>query len=565
MKKLFSFLLALAMVLSMGLTAVAEGDLPYTTEPGVYPIITDPDNAPTLTIAATRAANQYTDYADLPFWKMVCENTGVKIEWIEIPSTAVAEKVNLMLSTGNELPDVFLDCINNDRVATYYDQDVLVDVTDLIDKYVPNLKKVWDEHPSYKAEAVCPNGGIYGFPYIEEMYGLVLTSGPFCINQAWLDQLGLEMPTTTEEFKNVLIAFRDAGDLNGNGEADEVPYALSFGATDNYCSFDTFWYMMSAFGQNGSAGGGRNNDYLIATPEDGVIFTAYSDAFRKCCEYFNELYKENLIDVNSFALGADPATPLYVDKLKVTDVAVYGAMGVWSPENTIINREVRDQYTGLQQLAGPDGDLAGVHVNISEQQQIARVAITVDCEYPELVALLVNYLYEPEVSVQGNWNMAGYIRDYDENGVLTVNLDEDGNIIFPEGSGWTSVSDASANTRGSKSSTIVLNSYYDVYTDYDYAAKTLLAWQRLNGKEYILENYYNYPNIVKTMDEQAIISQVYSNVRSVVESYRMDFIRDGVTDEKWNSYLADLETAGVQQLIDAHQTAYDRYKEAMGL
>ncbi len=29
------------------------------------------------------------------------------------------------------------------------------------------------------------------------------------INRTWLNTLGLEMPTTTEEFRNVLIAFRD--------------------------------------------------------------------------------------------------------------------------------------------------------------------------------------------------------------------------------------------------------------------------------------------------------------------------------------------------------------------
>ena len=60
------------------------------------------------------------------------------------------------------------------------------------------------------------------------MNGLVLTPGPMLIYKPWLDQLGLEMPTTTDEFHEVLRAFKAAGDLNGNGIDDEIPYALCF-------------------------------------------------------------------------------------------------------------------------------------------------------------------------------------------------------------------------------------------------------------------------------------------------------------------------------------------------
>ena len=43
------------------------------------------------------------------------------------------------------------------------------------------------------------------------------------INKTWLDNLGLEVPTTLGELKDVLIAFRD-NDANGNGDTtDEIP------------------------------------------------------------------------------------------------------------------------------------------------------------------------------------------------------------------------------------------------------------------------------------------------------------------------------------------------------
>ena len=45
------------------------------------------------------------------------------------------------------------------------------------------------------------------------------------INTKWLETLGMEIPTTVEEFKEVLIAFRDE-DPNGNGEKDEIPLGI---------------------------------------------------------------------------------------------------------------------------------------------------------------------------------------------------------------------------------------------------------------------------------------------------------------------------------------------------
>ena len=53
------------------------------------------------------------------------------------------------------------------------------------------------------------------------------TNGHFFINAAWLNKLGLAVPTTIDELTDVLRAFRD-DDPNGNGLADEVPYQATF-------------------------------------------------------------------------------------------------------------------------------------------------------------------------------------------------------------------------------------------------------------------------------------------------------------------------------------------------
>ena len=74
------------------------------------------------------------------------------------------------------------------------------------------------------------DGTLGGFAQKEILhYGDYVTpTNLFMIYQPWLDALNLEMPETTEELYNVLVAFKTQ-DPNGNGEADEIPMSLLYG------------------------------------------------------------------------------------------------------------------------------------------------------------------------------------------------------------------------------------------------------------------------------------------------------------------------------------------------
>ena len=49
------------------------------------------------------------------------------------------------------------------------------------------------------------------------------------MNSDWLETLGLEQPTTPEELRTVLEAFKTQ-DPNGNGKADEIPLSATSAA-----------------------------------------------------------------------------------------------------------------------------------------------------------------------------------------------------------------------------------------------------------------------------------------------------------------------------------------------
>ena len=103
----------------------------------------------------------------------------------------------------------------------YSSDGVFIPVDEMQEKYCPQLMKAYELVPELKATNTMPDGHAYSFP----SYGDPQFSGLsrlLAINTDWLEAVDMEMPTTLEEFKEVLIAFRNK-DPNGNGQKDEIP------------------------------------------------------------------------------------------------------------------------------------------------------------------------------------------------------------------------------------------------------------------------------------------------------------------------------------------------------
>ena len=520
---------------------------------GTLPIVKDPGKMEPITIAVVIGADSSVPTKDKEMTKKITEETGIPIEWQEIPADGSAEKINLMLTSG-EYPDVFWNGISSDMAVQYSDQDIFVPTEDLIDQYAPKLAQIFKDHPQYKQGSTTPNGHSYGFPYIEEMHGLVLTPGPFMINKAWLDKVGKQMPATVEEFVDCMRAFKEAGDLNGNGEADEIPYALEFGNDDGFGSFDSFYYFTGAFGMADSVCSGNATANHLRLIDGKIVFAAADASFRKTCDFFHDMYAEGLIDPDSFA-PSGTGTPLYINKLAQPD-AVIGAFQCWTPRDNIVDLDVREEYVPLPRLSGPEGKCGNV-LNYSEMQDTSMVAITDKCEYPEVIAALVNYCMDPEISITLNWGAIGYTYVKGDDGLLHFNLDENDNIILQNG--WQYFSEQRTNTSPTRGSLAVLNEYYDKYVDYTWDAVPILEGQRVKGKEECLEEIPAIPKMMLSLEENNKLSQIYGTIENIVNAYQMDAVMNGTTDEGWDKFKQDLNAAGMEELVAIYQGAYDRY------
>lgn len=204
MKKLVALVMALAMCLSMfALTATAEGD--------VYRF----DKQVTLKVSVfDRGATGGTDVTNNAYTKWIQENFGdprnIKIEWVVIPRSEEVPKLNMLMAGGTAADICFT--YSDDVVANFVGQGGLVELTDLIEKYGPHIR-------SFLGEDVIKGGIFEGRQYALPARRVVLATEGFFIREDWLEELGLPMPTTKEEFYNTLVAFKQA-------KPDCIPFAI---------------------------------------------------------------------------------------------------------------------------------------------------------------------------------------------------------------------------------------------------------------------------------------------------------------------------------------------------
>ena len=577
MKRTLALLLAIVMLLSLSLSGCGgeSGDngsgadvgsneeAEFLDLTGNLPIIKDQAafeeaNGGKLTAFIINDAARTVEVKDLTMVQRWKEDTGIEFDWQVASPDSVEEKLSLMLSAGDDLPDIFWNFIGGQSgqyAVQYSDQDIFMPTEDLINKYCPTLVKILEDNPQYQKEIVTPDGHMYGFPYIEQMKGLVMTSGPLLINSKWLDTVKKEMPTTVDEFSDVVHAFKEAGDLNGNGEADEVPVMTMFGPEeiDTFGSYNMFYRFTGCFGQADSYCYGNPYADHLAVLDGKITFTGNNESIRKTADFFHGLYEDGLLNVNCFE---QTSTTNYTNSELIQPVAIPGVVGVWT-DMQITSNEVRHEYEPIPQLTGADGGKSGFPLNYSEMQDTSDTCITTECKFPEVIACFVEYLIsDPSLSVQSNWGAVGYNYYEDENGMLCFNLDDNGDIIPVEP--YESFGDMRTNTTPARGSMIVLDEYYDTVCQYTYDAKTLLEFQHVNGKEEQLSRGTNVPKMLMTLEENQRLGQIQPVISDIVDRYVAGAVQNGTDDASWEQYKTELENAGVNELVEIFQTAYDR-------
>ncbi|MBR6912441.1 MAG: extracellular solute-binding protein, partial [Treponema sp.] len=159
-------------------------------------------------------ANTESNPNNRTIFKRLQEKTNVEVQWTAMQSDQWNDKITLAMANPKTLADfVFNASFNDSSLLKYAEQEIIIPLEGYIDTYMPNLKSVFDKYPEYRAMCTDSNGHIWGLPWIEQLgsgkEAIQVIDNMSFINKAWLDYLGLEIPTNIEEFEKVLVAFKE--------------------------------------------------------------------------------------------------------------------------------------------------------------------------------------------------------------------------------------------------------------------------------------------------------------------------------------------------------------------
>ncbi len=461
--------------------------------------------------------------------------TDVPITW-DIASAADAsgsEALNLRFASG-DYPDIIMgNSLNASAVSNYAASGVLLPLDEFITKEnTPNIWQMFEDHPQTKGANYLPDGKMYSLPQLIEFEPQYLERVLY-INKTWLDKLGLEIPKTVEEVKEVLRAFKEQ-DPNGNGKADEIP--ITFKQGHAYSCPET---MLSTWGY--STKSGVYDSYT--TVKDGkVLFAPITDGWKEMVTFYRDLYAEGLLDIEAFTHTNENFTAKLSNPTSIVGMA-------WGKTNPFANS---DEYVAIEPIHAEGIEpVWHIHPGIIGNRNV--FSITIACKNPKKVMNWIDHFFELENSLRSEFGTLGYaLNEKNDEGVYTWN----------EPPAGVSLSNYIIENR--PQSSIVCYLPGEIY------GKTLELNDSLKEQAANYEVYKKYvttepwPRPYYSEEESSTLSVLQTDIFTKVNEQMAKWVVGTENLESgWDQYVKDLKGMGVDQLVEINQGAYDRFQKGM--
>lgn len=153
--------------------------------------------------------------------KWLVEQGPVDVDFVTIPRWEYKEKYNVLFASG-DAPDLIFEYDTKYR-NILISQKQLMPLNDLIEEHSVEYKALLEKYPILRKVATREDGNMYEFG---RLMGL-RTNHMLFVRKDWLDNLGLSVPTTTDELYEVAEAFVN-DDPDQNGQKDTLAMGVSF-------------------------------------------------------------------------------------------------------------------------------------------------------------------------------------------------------------------------------------------------------------------------------------------------------------------------------------------------
>lgn len=479
------------------------------------------------------------------------EQGNYDLSFMVLPSTDYVSKLNLMVQSGDKLPDVIFGSEglypSNAMVYSWAQAGAIVPLTEYITN--PDVAYYFTQACERTgldliSMMTMPDGEVYYLPSVNQSYANA-SPNKFFIYPSWLETLGMEAPKTTEDLYELLKAAQGV-DFNGNGKADEIGLFGTFN--------DKFQGVLPALMNAFVYAGGEN----YVTVDHGVVGFAYTtDAWKEGLHYIRKFYEEGLIPMETLTMDSNQFTTLINQEDVSAFIFLSNWLGVLNSENPAAN-----EYRYFEPITGPEGVC---FTNYNAVAPKATFLVTAECENVEAAFRLGDLMLSKDHSIITRWGEQGVDWEYYEN------LEDKGAYV----SAYTEEFDISICTFNatfwSEAQNKALRQNGPFIREYSIAAgigklpEAMTPYILTNGASQMAYNTGEYwpeevvPVLIYTEDELARVNDKLMALTARVDEITAAFLAGNLDiDSEWDAFQKELKDIGIDEVLEVIQGVYDR-------
>lgn len=465
------------------------------------------------------------DVSKSPLHNYLKVATGVDIVWRFPEWNDFYERPTLSIGTGS----------NVDFEGVFAD-GLIWDLTPYLEEYAPDYWAWLNEDETRLKKIALTTGEIVYFACgVEEEY--TCSYGPL-IRKDWLDECGLEIPYTLEEWETVLRTFKDRYNV--------APMYMT----------GSDWNGLFGLASGTGAHGGLN---LNLYHENGEIKCAQlQEEWKELIIILNRWYKEGLIT------PADGRGGSTSDKEKAASQGRVGCIFVSKAVASRVASKTAEYEMDTQQkttaewmaipYAVPNKGEQPVYTKYEGMDISAGTVITTECSEEELITAIkmLNYGYTEEGKLTWNFGEQGVSWDYDEQGEIQLT-----DLVINDENGKSSAISKYSPMSDRVAPTIRMDRFVELKYD-EFALEALNVWGANTASP-----LYRVDELRYTKEDAEKCVNLNSILNNFLYGFAMKCIQgehDIVAD--WEFMVNELNTLGLEEYIQINQKAYDRvYKD----
>lgn len=471
----------------------------------------------------------FTNLGETELGKAWQEQTGVTVEFQHPASGQEKEQFNLIVADGS-LPDI----MEWQWVKQYpggpekaIKDGVIIPLNDIFDQYCPNIKKYLAENPEVDKMIKTDDGNYFAFPFICGEDKLCYTVGGF-IRQDWLDELGLEVPTTVDEWHEVLTAFKEK-------KGAEAPLCFDW---TNFKDSNPIAFAFKV--------GTANGTQFILDDEGKVAFAPAQEGYKEYLMTLNQWYEEGLIDRDIATLNGDQVTA------KMTSDKAGASVG-WAASRMQLfmtsAQQTNPEYT-LVATPTPTTEKGATpeYGYVENQFPDVAAAITSSCKNVELAAKFLDYGYSEAGHNLFNFGIEGVSYEMKDGKA------EYTDVVTNNPDGWPLAQSLAKYIRANYNGPFIQDlNYLEQYLQLPTVKECPSVWAVPDARKHTV------PNITPTQDESKELATITNELGTYVAEMSLKFIFGTESFDNWDNYIETLNGMKLDRALEIENAALERY------